>query len=123
MERLIIKGLLMGMIIFSSCYYDVEELLYPPVACVTDNMSLQLNIEPILDRNCYTCHSTIAGPANGNIILEGYDELIKYVNSGQLVGAINHDSEFEAMPQNAPKMGNCDISKIEQWVADGALNN
>ena len=124
MERRIIKSLLIGFgIVLTSCYYDVEEELYPPTECQTANMSLQVNIVPILERNCYVCHSTTAGPSNGNVILEGYSELIKYVNSGQLVGAINHASGFSPMPQNAAKLIDCDISKIEQWVADGGPNN
>jgi hypothetical protein len=123
MERLIISVLVMGMVTISSCYYDVEEELYPPTTCQTDNMSLQNDIVPILELNCYVCHSTAAGPGNGNVILQGYTELIKYVNSGALVGAINHASGFAAMPQNAPKLSDCNISKIEQWIADGAPNN
>jgi hypothetical protein len=123
MERQIIKGLIFGMVVFSSCYYDNAEELYPSTECITDNMSLQNNIEPILERNCYVCHSVAAGPGNGNVTLEGYSELIKYVNSGQLVGAINHDSEYSPMPQNAPKLGTCDIQKIESWVSDGAPDN
>lgn len=123
MERLTIKAMLMGMVVITSCYYDVAEELYPPTTCVTDNMSLQNNIVPIFERNCYVCHSTTNGPNNGNVILESYTELIKYVNNGQLVGAINHESGFSFMPKNAAKMGECDISKIEQWVLDGAPNN
>ncbi len=123
MERLTIKALLMGMVVMTSCYYDVAEELYPSTTCVTDNMSLQTNIVPILDRNCYVCHSVTDGPNNGNVILEGYSELSKYANNGQLIGAINHESGFSFMPKNAAKLGNCDISKIEQWVLDGAPNN
>lgn len=111
------------MVVMTSCYYDVAEELYPPTTCVTDNMSLQSNIVPILERNCYVCHSVTDGPNNGNVILEGYSEIIKYVNNGSLVGAINHESGFSFMPKNASKLGNCDISKIEQWVLDGAPNN
>jgi hypothetical protein len=123
MERLTIKVILIGMVVMTSCYYDVAEELYPPSTCVTDSMSLQNNIVPIFERNCYVCHSVANGPNNGNVILEEYSELVKYANNGQLVGAINHESGFSFMPKNAAKLGNCDIAKIEQWVLDGALNN
>ncbi len=121
MERLIIKFLLIGVVIFSACYYDSEEKLYPTTDCVTANMSYQTNIVPILQRNCYVCHS--AAVNTGNITLEGYGELIKHVNSGKLLGAINHDYGFTPMPQNAPKMVTCEIAKIEKWIADGAPDN
>ena len=123
MEHRIIKGLMFGLVILSSCYYDNEEELYPPVTCDTVDMSLQTDVEPILDRNCYRCHSVANGPLNGGIILEGHSELIKYVNSGQLLGAIKRESGFSPMPKDASKLNNCDIAKIESWVLDGAPDN
>lgn len=120
-ERLTIKMMMITMLALTSCYYDVEEVLYPSVNCQTANMSFQQNIVPILQRNCYVCHSAAANTAN--ITLEGYTSLIQYVNSGQLLGAIRHDSGFSPMPQNASKLISCDIAKIEQWIADGAPNN
>ena len=121
MDRQIIKSFVLGLVIISGCYYDSEEKLYPATGCVTDNMSLQTNIIPILQRNCYVCHS--AAVNNGNITLEGYNQLIQHVNNGKLLRAIRHDSGVSPMPQNAPKMVGCDIAKIEKWIADGALNN
>jgi hypothetical protein len=107
----------------TSCYYDVAEELYPPTTCVTDNMSLQANIVPILQRNCYVCHSVTDGPNNGNIILEGYTELSKYTTNGQLQGAIKHETGYSFMPQDAAKLKDCEIAQIDSWILDGALNN
>jgi hypothetical protein len=121
MEHRIIKGLMISVVIFSSCYYDVEEELYPFSSCNTQNMSFQNNIVPILQRNCYVCHSVAVNTAN--ITLEGHANLIKYVNSGQLLGAIKRESGFVPMPQNASKLIACDIAKIEQWIFEGAPNN
>src|SRR5690242_6971998 len=121
MERQIIKILLISVVIVSGCYYDSAENLYPSTGCITTNMSLQTDIIPILQTNCYICHS--AAIHNGDIILEGYSELIKQVNNGKLLGAINHETGFGAMPQNAPKLGTCEISKIEHWVTEGSKNN
>ena len=121
MERRIISLLVAGMVILSSCYYDVAEVLYPPTNCVTDNMSYVTHISPILNHNCFVCHSEAAN--NGNVTLEGYSNVMIYVNSGQLMGAIKHQSGFSAMPQNSTPLSDCDISKIEQWIAQGAQNN
>jgi hypothetical protein len=107
--------------ILTSCYYDVEEVLYPPTTCTTDNMSFTADIHPILSYNCFVCHSEAAN--NGNVTLEGYNNVMIYVNSGQLVGAIKHQSGFTAMPQNSSPLSDCDISKIELWIAQGTLNN
>ena len=123
MGRRIINGLILGMVILSSCYYDNEEELYPPVTCETTNMSLQSDIAPILNQNCYRCHSTANSPSNSGINLEEYNELIKYVNNGELLGAIKHESGFSPMPKDGGKLSNCDIAKIESWVLAGALDN
>lgn len=121
MERRIIKILVLGMIGLSACYYDAADVLYPSTNCVTANMSYTANITPILQNNCFVCHSKAANL--GNVTLEGYSALKQYVDNGKLVGAINHQSGFAAMPQNAPKLSDCDIAKIEQWIQDGSANN
>jgi hypothetical protein len=84
-------------------------------------MSYATDIAPILQTNCYVCHSEAAN--NGNVTLEGHANVINYVNSGQLMGAIKHQSGFSAMPQNSTPLGSCEISKIEQWIVQGAQNN
>jgi hypothetical protein len=121
MERQIIKILLIGVVVASGCYYDSAENLYPSTGCVTTNMSLQTDILPILESNCYVCHS--AAIHSGDVVLEGYDELIKQINKGRLLGAINHETGFFEMPQGAPKLGTCEISKIEHWIVEGKKNN
>lgn len=119
--RISYKIILSVVVVFSACYYDVEENLYPGTHCVTANLSYQTSISPILQRNCYVCHSVAANTSN--VTLEGYDKLMVYVNNGKLLGAIRHDSGFKPMPQGASKLIDCDIARIEQWIADGAPNN
>ena len=121
MERLIIKLSIICLVVLSSCYYDSEESLYPASDCVTTNIGFASHVEPILERNCYACHSAAANTAG--ITLEGHANLMQYVTSGRLLGAIRHESGFTPMPQGASKLIACDIAKIEQWVADGAPNN
>lgn len=122
MERWTINMLLMITLVLPvGCYYDNEEDLYPPQECITTNMSYQANIVPILERNCYVCHAV--GVANGGVVLEGHANLVFWINNNRLLGAIRHESGFSAMPQNAAKLLDCDIAKIEQWIADGTPNN
>ena len=105
----------------SGCYYDVEEELYPDMACDTMDMSYTDNIVPILSANCYVCHNQATNTAN--ITLEGYANLMEYVNSGQLLGAIKHEAGYSPMPKNAPQLVQCNIEKIEAWIASGAPDN
>jgi cytochrome c553 len=112
---------MISIVFLSSCYYDVEEQLYPNGGCQTANMSLQANVLPILVRSCYACHDAVTN--NGNVTIEGYAELSKYITNGKLMGSIRQANGFIAMPQGAPKLSDCEISKIEQWIVQGALNN
>jgi hypothetical protein len=107
---------------FASCYYDVEEILYPDTECDIEMMSYTNDIVPILSDNCYTCHNTQA--RFGNIILDSHQELSKYFTTNDLLlGAIKHNPGFSAMPQGAPKLLDCQINKIEAWINQGAPNN
>ncbi|RMG87195.1 MAG: hypothetical protein D6714_02845 [Bacteroidetes bacterium] len=103
------------------CYYDVEEELYPTLECQTDEVTYSGTVRPILVDNCYKCHDKATNFAN--ITLEGYDNFIKYVNSGQVLGAIRRLPGFTPMPRNEPPLLECDIEKIEAWINAGAPNN
>lgn len=105
----------------SSCYYDVEEELYPSIECMDENMSYQTDILPIIETDCFGCHSAAAN--FGNVTLEGYNNLLTYVNDGTLIGVIKHESGFSPMPKGAAKLLDCEIAKIEAWIIDGALDN
>ena len=112
---------LMTIVFIIGCYYDVEEEIYPTLECDSQDMSYINDIVGILQQDCYVCHSAVAN--NGNVTLEGYDQIINYVNNGRLLGAIKHESGFSAMPKNQAKLLDCEIEKIESWILDGAPNN
>ncbi len=115
----IVPSIMIVMFVFSACYYDNEETLYPGT-CNVNDVTYAGYIKPFLDANC-TCH--LKGSLNGNINLEGYVEVKKYVNDGRLIKVINHESGVSPMPPAVPKRNSCDLSKIQAWVRTGALNN
>lgn len=122
MKVLKITSVLFAIVIsFSSCYYDVEEELYPSIECATLDMSYQSDILPILMADCYACHSASAN--FGNVTIEGYDALVRYANDGSLLGVIKHASGYSPMPKGGAKLLDCEIAKIETWINDGALDN
>lgn len=113
--------LVIGLVSLSSCYYDSEEDLYPSAGCSTENVSFANDVKPILLNSCLSCHNNVS--LQGNITLESYYDVISYVPNGLLLGSIKHDSGYKAMPQNATKLDDCRISKVEAWITAGALNN
>ncbi|HRW74627.1 MAG: hypothetical protein R2787_02780 [Saprospiraceae bacterium] len=85
--------------------------------CPTENMTYTANIAPILNANCALsgCHN--AGSTNGS--LATYPDAVAVAQSGRMIGAINHDAGFVAMPPTGTKLADCDIDQIEAWVAAG----
>lgn len=106
---------------FLSCVSNSEEDLYPADTCDTLQVTYSSTIAPIIQQHCFACHggqATISG-----IPLEGYTNLKKKVDDARLVGAIRRLQGFSPMPQSAPSLIECDILKIEKWVAEGAQDN
>lgn len=106
---------------WESCYYDVEEELYPITNCDTASVSYSQDILPILTSRCFECHGN--GHIEGGVSLDPYDNLKIWVNAGRVVGAINHEAGFFPMPKDNPMLPDCDIMLIESWVNEGAPNN
>ena len=106
----------------SSCTYHNEEELYPMGPCDTAQVTYSGTIARIIMDNCFDCHSH-ANVQQSLIPLEGYANLKAQVTSNKLIGAIRHLPGFSPMPQLRPRLNECDILKIEQWVMEGALDN
>jgi hypothetical protein len=113
--------LIVGMVTLAGCYYDVEEELYLDTGCDTTDVTYSGTVLPIIEGRCYKCHDQVNN--NGNVTLEGYDNLKRYANNGQLLGAVKHQAGFSAMPKNESPLLSCEIEKIEKWIDDGGLNN
>ena len=78
MELKIIKVSILFSILMTGCYYDVEEELYPTLECQTEDVNYSEEVINIIEGACNKCHS--AAQNFGNITLEGYDELKKYID-------------------------------------------
>ena len=90
--------------------------------CATDNRSFSSHIAPILQTHCITCHS---GPLpSGGYDFTIYSGVKKAVDNNRLVGAIQWQQGFTAMPYgSAAKIPDCAINQIKAWVDAGAPNN
>lgn len=105
----------------SACYYDIEDELYPN-GCNTTNVSYNDNIVLILDRYaCSSCHDSQS--QQGGVNLDGYENILNYIDNGRLMGSIRHEPGYEPMPLGGARMSNCDISKFQAWIDAGAPNN
>ncbi|MBI1305160.1 MAG: hypothetical protein GC181_00945 [Bacteroidetes bacterium] len=111
----------------TSCYYDVEQELYPKgstATCDTTNVKLSDQVSTTFKTYCLSCHSTAAaGPSGGGIILDTYEGVKAQVDNGRLHLSINQLPGASSMPKGANKIPDCDIAKIEAWINAGALDN
>ena len=117
----------MGIVLFSACYYDKKDLVYPQMAttsCDTTNITYAVTVTTILSTNCNNCHgATTANLSGGGIFLHTYAAVKPYITNGQLVNSILQNGKASPMPKNMAKMDVCSINKIILWVNKGALNN
>jgi hypothetical protein len=113
------------MSLLTACYYDSEEYLYPQLGnpCDTTNVTYSLSVEPILENNCYGCHSNSNAAFGGNIRLEDYPDVLIKALDGSLLGAISHISGYTPMPLGTARMEECKITTIRVWIQAGSPDN
>jgi len=108
------------LIFIQSCYYDNEEDLFPQV-CDTIDVSFETQVLPIIEFNCHDCHGELTSVQRGIFRFVSYDDIKAKADS--IVGAISWEKGILPMPDNLPKLDNCDISIIRSWVNAGAPDN
>lgn len=97
-----------------TCDPDIE-------GCETTDVSFSATLQPVLNTQCVGCHGDAI--ANVGINLEHYEGVKAIADNGQLVGAINWATSFEAMPQGGAKLSQCVIDQVVSWINDGAPDN
>ena len=120
-QPVLIITTILSAFIFSGCYYDKGDILYPN-SCDTTAYKFSADIKPIFVANCDNCHG-VGGPYLPEL---GTYALIKdYIdnNPGIMQDAINGANGRSQMPKNSPKMPDCSINKIQNWINAGAPNN
>ena len=128
MKKIILFSLVLLSISLTSCYYDVDEELNPPLTsnvCDTTASKFAADIQPILNSNCATsgCHTTAV--IAGGYIFDNYTDVKSTIvnDSARFFSSILQDGGASNMPKGGGKLSDCNISKIKAWVASGSPNN
>ncbi len=90
-------------------------------SCDSSQFKYSANVSIIINTFCTGCHSGTV--PSGNIDLSNYNAVKVQALNGRLVGAVTHTAGYSAMPKDANKLTDCQITQIKKWVAAGALNN
>jgi len=104
------------------CYYDKEEVLYPPTTtCDTLTVRYTNDVAKVLSNaGCISCHASSGG--SGGVALETYAEVKTQALNGRLYGAMAALPNYTAMPPSG-KLDECTILRIKKWVDMGAPEN
>lgn len=107
----------------AGCSYSHGE---PAPACdvPSENVTYSAVVSPIFDANCRDCHGTAVYAAKGGGNNFGdYAAINRYFAPAKIIGSIRHDPNADPMPQGRTKLSDCDIQRIEKWIAAGKPNN
>jgi mono/diheme cytochrome c family protein len=119
----IILVICIALLATQGCYYDKEEILYPS-ACDTTAVTYAQTVKPMINAYCLSCHGTSSyNTLGGAMNLDGYTNLIKQVQNGQLLKSIKHEAGASPMPKNQQQLSDCNIAKIQRWINATAPNN
>lgn len=114
---------LLSLLILTGCFYDesLDETL--PEDTV---VSYSLDIQPIFDNNCISCHPLIVSPPD---LTEdnSYDAVISnnYIVPKDLDASILYQ-KLKGNPNIMPPSGPLpkkEIDLVKEWIEQGALNN
>ena len=126
-RKILMTLVLLVSLVIASCYNDNKDDLYDVIiipgdgSCEFTTVSYSTDLVPVIDLFCNAaCHN--ATDRRGNVILETYNNVQPYLDDGSFVGSIKYDPAFVAMPPGS-KLSQCDIDKIDSWIAAGAPNN
>ena len=100
----------------TSCDKDDDPMT---TTCESTDMTYTANIKSLLDTTCATsgCHDANAVTSIG--ALDTYENAVAFVSFGRILGAINHNDGFSAMPKGGNKVDDCTIDQITNWVNNG----
>ncbi len=95
--------------------------IIPAGPCDTASVSYSKTIQPLLDKNCISCHSDAGGNING-VNLSAYNTVRRNTIGNRIVFAVQGSDGITQMPFGS-RLNECEIAQIRSWVRQGALNN
>ena len=119
--------ILLGLIalVFSTCYYHNEEMLYSNDgnSCDTTNITFSAKVAPIFKTNCLRCHGNAVALSNGGgIRLEDYADVKAHLD--RAYGDMSHQDGYIPMPRDmSATINECSIRKVRIWKDAGGLDN
>jgi len=91
----------------------------PDDTCESTGLTYSNFAGDFINSNCGNAGCHAAGSAF-TFEMHNYETTKTAVDLGRIIGAINHDEGFSAMPQGQSQLSECNIEKLTTWIQDGA---
>lgn len=88
----------------------------PALDCGAEVPTYAVDIKPILDQHCNSCHGQ-RSPKGYNF--KTYENVVKAAGDKEFLGSIKWEGYYDHMPAKAAKLDDQIIKKIECWVNSG----
>lgn len=85
--------------------------------CDSANATYSAHIQPIMQRACTGCHSGVS--PSGGVDLSVRSNVVAQAREGFLLGTMSHSPSYAAMPPSGPRVSDCDLAMVRQWIARG----
>lgn len=108
---------LVAFIFLSSCVNTYQETTPLCKAETSSNITYDEDVKPILDKNCFSCHSN--KQHSGGVKLEDISDVKFWANSGGLYDQI---ISFDGNPPRMPRgyqLTDCETITIKKWIDNG----
>ncbi len=115
-KLLFAAGLLLASLTLAMCQKETTGTTYD---CTGLTPTYTNDIKAIINTNCAKsgCHD--ASTQEAGIDLSTYAKVKSESSNARFLGAIEHRTGYEAMPQDASKLADANIQKIYCWIENG----
>ncbi len=105
-----------------SCGDDEVEPPVDPTACETEGLTYENYAMDFINQTCATsgCHDADAANNSTPWTMHNYEGVKAAIDAERFFGAINRDAGFNPMPKGGAMLSDCNLEKMEAWIADGS---
>ena len=107
-------------LIYNWILQGAENLVCESACGDTTNITYAASVKPIIANKCVGCHS--GSSPQGGVDLSSYSAVLAQVTNGKLWGSVSHSAGYFAMPVGG-SLSTCELTQIQKWISQGALNN
>ena len=111
-----------ALLLLTHCTYDNSVDSYGnTAACDTAAVTFSQDIKALIGQNCEGCHNGMS--ANGGLVLSGHQNTAAAALNGSLIDRMTRNAGDPLLMPPSGALSECDISKLQAWIVQGAPNN